>query len=266
MKASAPCETGGMTANDRLAAQAASFGAAAAAYQRGRPGYPPEAIDWLLPARPRRVLDLGAGTGKLTSVLHGRGLDVVAVEPSGGMREQLSVSVPDIPVFAGTAEDIPLGDGSVDVVLVAQAWHWVDPRRAIPEVARVLAAGGELGLVWNIRDEREEWVAQLGRIIHGDHHQDLINSAPAVGPPFGPVQRHDVEWRNRISADTLIDLAASRSYIITRPAGERAAVLGAVRHLLDTHPALAGRAEIDVPYVTRCSRTFLAGEGPVSAG
>ena len=87
-----------------------------------------------------------------------------------------------------------------------------------------------------------------------------------VGPPFGPVQRHDVEWRNRISADTLIDLAASRSYIITRPAGERAAVLDAVRRLLDTHPALAGRAEIDMPYVTRCSRTFLAGEGPVSAG
>ena len=130
----------------------------------------------------------------------------------------------------------------------------------------MLAAGGELGLVWNIRDEREEWVAQLGRIIHGDHHEDLINSAPAVGPPFGPIQRRDVEWRSRISPGTLIDLAASRSYIITMPAGERAAVLDAVRHLLDTHPALAGRAEIDLPYLTRCSRTFLGGGQPVSAG
>jgi SAM-dependent methyltransferase len=255
-----------MAADERLRAQAASFGAAAATYQRGRPTYPPAAIDWLLPAGARRVLDLGAGTGKLTSLLHGRGLDVVAVEPSGGMREQLALSVPDVPVLAGTAEEIPLENGSVDVVLAAQAWHWVDPRRAVPEVARVLAAGGQLGLVWNIRDEREEWVAELGRIIHGDHNQDLINSAPAVGPPFGAIERLDVEWRNRITRDTLIDLAASRSYIITMPAGQRAAVLAAVRHLLDTHPALAGRAEIDLPYVTRCSRTFLAGAGPVSAG
>jgi SAM-dependent methyltransferase len=253
-----------MVANERLAAQAASFGAAAGAYERGRPSYPPEALDWLLPPGARRVLDLGAGTGKLTRLLHGRGLDVVAVEPSEGMREQLSRSVEDVPVFAGTAEEIPLSDGSVDVVLVAQAWHWVDPGRAVPEVARVLTAGGELGLLWNVRDEREEWVARLGRIIHGDHGQDMINSAPAVGAPFGPVERLDVEWRSQLSRDAMIDLAASRSYIITMPADERAAVLAGVRQLLDTHPALAGASEVILPYVTRCSRTFLAGGDPVS--
>ncbi|MDX6394053.1 MAG: hypothetical protein QOJ73_5116 [Streptosporangiaceae bacterium] len=258
-----------MAGNDRWAAQAASFGGAAAVYERGRPSYPAEAIEWLLPPGARRVLDLGAGTGKLTRQLRDRGLDVVAVEPSGGMREQLSRSVADVRVFPGSAEHIPLGDGSVDVVLVAQAWHWVDPHRAVPEVARVLTGGGQLGLLWNIRDEREDWVAQLGRIIHGDHAQGMASSAPPVGPPFGPMQRLDVEWRSHLAPETVIDLAASRSYIITMPADERAAALARVRHLLDTHPALAGRAEIVLPYVTRCTRTFLAGgpsRGPVSTG
>jgi SAM-dependent methyltransferase len=255
-----------MAAHDRLAAQAASFGAAAASYERGRPSYPPEAIDWLLPPGARRVLDLGAGTGKLTRLLHDRGLDVVAVEPSEGMRDQLARCVPDVAVHAGCAEEIPLGDGSVDVVLAAQAWHWADPHRAVPEVARVLAPGGQIGLLWNVRDEREEWVAQLGRIIHADHGQDLRSSAPAVGPPFGPVERHDVEWRSQVTPDTVIDLAASRSYIITMPPDERAAVLARVRHLLGTHPALAGAATIVLPYVTRCSRAFLASGKPVSGG
>jgi SAM-dependent methyltransferase len=253
-----------MAANERLMAQASSFGAAAATYERGRPSYPSRAIDWLLPPGARRVLDLGAGTGKLTRLLRGRGLDVVAVEPSGGMREQLTRSVPGAEVRAGMAEDIPLDDGSVDAVLVAQAWHWVDPRRATGEVARVLVPGGQLGLLWNVRDEREDWVAQFGRIIHGDHSQDMASAAPPVGPPFGPVERLDVAWRSHLSPDTVIDLAASRSYVITMPADERAAVLAAVRHLLDTHPALAGVADVVLPYVTRCSRAFLPGGGPVS--
>src|ERR1035438_6697654 len=259
-----------MAGNDRLAAQAASFGGAAAVYERGRPSYPAQAIDWLLPPGARRVLDLGAGTGKLTRQLRDPGLDAVPGGPSGGMREQLSRSVADVQVFPGSAEHIPLGDGSADVVLVAQAWHWVDPHRAVPEVARVLTGGGQLGLLWNVRDEQEDWVAELGRIVHGDHAQDMASSAPSVGPPFGPVERLDVGWRSYLAPETVVDLAASRSYIITMPADERAAVLARVRHLLDTHPALAGRAEIVLPYVTGCTRAVLAGEpvsgGPVSGG
>src|ERR1017187_2208001 len=165
-----------MAANDRLAAQAASFGAAADVYERGRPSYPAKAIDWLLPPGGRRGLDPGAGTGKLTRQLRDRGLDVVAVGPSEGMRAQLSESVADIRVYPGSAEEIPLDDGSVDVVLVAQAWHWVDPGRAVPEVARVLSGGGQLGLLWNVRDERPDWVAQFGRIIHGNE-QDMVSAA-----------------------------------------------------------------------------------------
>ena len=119
-----------------------SFGSAAAAYERGRPSYPPEAIDWLLPRGARHVLDLGAGTGKLTTRLVERGLDVVAVDPIPDMLEVLRTSLPETRALLGTAEEIPLEDNSVDAVLVAQAWHWVDPERAIPEVARVLRPGG----------------------------------------------------------------------------------------------------------------------------
>ncbi|EFD55178.1 methyltransferase [Mycobacterium tuberculosis 02_1987] len=105
-----------------------SFGSAVGAYERGRPSYPPEAIDWLLPAAARRVLDLGAGTGKLTTRLVERGLDVVAVDPIPEMLDVLRAALPQTVALLGTAEEIPLDDNSVDAVLVAQAWHWVDPR------------------------------------------------------------------------------------------------------------------------------------------
>ncbi len=241
---------------DPLEGRAASFGSAAAEYERGRPSYPAEAIDWLLAGDRRRVLDLGAGTGKLTRQLVGRGLDVVAVEPSAGMREQLAGAVPGVTLMGGTAEAIPLPDHSVDAVLVAQAWHWVDPLRAVPEVARVLAPGGRLGLVWNIRDEREAWVRELGRVMHGD--DDPRSPAPAVGPPFTPLQRHDIEWRYRVTPEAVIDLVTSRSYVITLAPAPRAALLAQVRTLINTHPDLAGRAEIEVPYVTECYRADLS--------
>jgi SAM-dependent methyltransferase len=239
------------------AAQARSFGAAAATYERGRPGYPSAALDWLLPARARRVLDLGAGTGKLTRALLDRRVEVVAVEPSDGMRDEITRVLPEVRVLAGSAEKIPLPDGAVDAVLVAQAWHWVDLARAVPEVARVLSPGGRLGLVWNVRDERQDWVAELGRIIHGGVEQEMDTSNPAVGPPFGPIERFDVEWSNHLTPATLLDLVASRSYVIVLPAEKRDGVLTAVRDLIDNHPALAGRDEIAMPYVTRCSRTHV---------
>lgn len=250
-----------MTLDARQQAQAASFGAAAGAYERGRPPYPPEAIDWLLPAAARQVLDLGAGTGKLTRQLCGRGLAVTAVEPSAGMREQLRQAVPGAAVQAGTAEQIPLAGQSVDAVLVAQAWHWVDPLRAVREVARVLRPGGRLGLLWNIRDEREDWVARLGAIMRRAEGRQpgstTVSSNPQVGPPFGSLQRLDVEWVHRPSPAALVDMVASRSYIITMPDAGRAAVLDGVRDLLRTHPALAGADEVGLPYITRCSRTDL---------
>jgi len=169
--------------------------------------------------------------------------------------------VPGVRALAGSAERIPLPGRSVDAVLVAQAWHWVDPVVAVPEVARVLQPGGLLGLLWNIRDERADWVAELGAALRrSDGPQsasNTVSSAPLVGPPFGPVERHDVEWVHHISPDALIDMVASRSYVITLPSADRAALLSEVRRLIQTYPALAGADEIALPYVTRCWRAKL---------
>lgn len=232
-----------------------SFGSAAAAYERGRPSYPPEAIDWLLPAGARQVLDLGAGTGKLTTRLVERGLDVVAVDPIPEMLEVLRNALPKTRALLGTAEEIPLPDNSVDAVLIAQAWHWVDPARAIPEVARVLRPGGRLGLVWNIRDERLGWVRELGRIIGSDDEGDRLDvTLPA---PFTALERHRVEWTNYLTPQALVDLVASRSYCITSPADLRTRTLDQVRELLASHPALANSTGLALPYVSVCIRTTL---------
>ena len=234
-----------------------SFGSAAAAYERGRPSYPPEAIDWLLPTAAHKVLDLGAGTGKLTTRLVERGLDVVAVDPIPDMLELLRASLPKTRALLGTAEEIPLEDNSVDAVLVAQAWHWVDPERAIPEVARVLRPGGRLGLVWNTRDERLGWVRELGRIIGSDGDKGRFDvTLPA---PFDEPQRHQIEWTNYLTPQALIDLVASRSYCITSPTEVRTRTLDQVRELLATHPSLANSTGLAMPYVTVCIRATLSG-------
>ena len=188
-----------------------------------------------------------------------RGLDVVAVEPSPGMRGELARVLPGTRVLAGSAEQIPLGDATVDVVLFAQAWHWVDPARAVREVARVLSPGGTLGLVWNERDERVGWVAELGRIIGETRDQDNepgenTSDHPRVGPPFSPPERHDVPWVHHLSVAELVDMVASRSYVILLPPDERQVLIDRVRGLVETDPALAGRPEISMPFVTQCWR------------
>jgi SAM-dependent methyltransferase len=233
-----------------------SFGEEAAAYERGRPSYPPDAIDWLLQKDARNVLDLGAGTGKLTVRLVERGLDVIAVDPIPEMLEVLSHSLPDVPALLGSAEEIPLPDDSVDSVLVAQAWHWFDPERAIKEVARVLRPGGRLGLVWNTRDERLGWVKDLGSIV--GHEEDPFSRRVTLPEPFTDVERHQVEWTSYLTPQALIDLVASRSYSITSPAAVRSKTLDQVRQLLVTHPALVNATGLALPYITVCVRATLA--------
>lgn len=233
-----------------------SFGSEAAAYERGRPSYPPEAIDWLLPAAASDVLDLGAGTGKLTTRLVERGLNVIAVDPIPEMLELLTNSLPDTPALLGTAEEIPLADNSVDAVLVAQAWHWFDPERAAAEVSRVLRPGGRLGLVWNTRDERMGWVKDLGQII--GHENDPFNHEVTLPAPFADTERQQVEWTSYLTPQALIDLVASRSYCITSPEQVRTRTLGQVRELLNTHPALANSSGLALPYVTVSIRSTLS--------
>lgn len=242
-------------------AQARSFGAAAAAYERGRPTYPDAALDWLLPPGTRRVLDLGAGTGKLTRSLVARGLDVVAVEPTAGMREQFAEVLPDVELLDGTAEALPFPDAAdapdtgFDAVLLAQAWHWVDPATAAPEIARVLRPGGRLCLLWNVRDVSVDWIGRLDRSLPGAGEEGLGSLAPRVGPPFGPVERFDVSWSMPLTVEGLIDLTLSRSWVITLDEERRQTVLADVRSLASERLESVGHLEMD--YVTRCSRATL---------
>ncbi|MEO8815764.1 MAG: class I SAM-dependent methyltransferase [Mycobacterium sp.] len=236
-----------------------SFGSQAAAYERGRPSYPPEAIDWLLPPNAHDVLDLGAGTGKLTARLVERGLNVVAVDPVAEMLEVLRASLPATPALLGTAEQIPLPDNSVDAVLVAQAWHWFDPTRAVPELLRVLRPGGRLGLVWNTRDERLGWVKELGRIIGREDARDVVDAGVTLPEPFTGIESHQLDWTSYLTPQALIDLVASRSYCITSPDAVRTKTLDQVRELLATHPALAGTTGLALPYVTVCVRATATG-------
>ena len=149
-----------------LKRRATSFGQVADEYARGRPGYPAEAIDWVLESAPGgRVVDLGAGTGKLTRALVAPGRTVTAIEPLDEMRERLADDLPEVMTLAGSAESMPVPDASADAVFVAQAFHWFDPVPALNEIARVLTAGGMLGLIWNTRDDSEPWVAEFSRIL-----------------------------------------------------------------------------------------------------
>ncbi len=237
-----------------------SFGSEAAAYERGRPSYPPEAVDWLLAPtdsfRAREVLDLGAGTGKLTTRLVERGLSVTAVDPIAEMLDMLRGALPDTPALLGSAEQIPLPDNAVDAVLVAQAWHWFDPERATAEIIRVLRPGGRLGVLWNTRDERSGWVRDFGRIVGLEHDRD--NATVDLPTEFTDVATHQIQWTNYITRDALIDYVASRSYCITSPAEVRTRTLENVRELLDTHPALINSTGLAMPYITVCVRATLA--------
>ena len=236
-----------------------SFGSQAAAYERGRPSYPPEAVDWLLAPTDtwvaRDVLDLGAGTGKLTTRLVERGLTVIAVDPIAEMLEMLRTALPDTPALLGSAEQIPLPDNAVDAVLVAQAWHWFDQERAVAEIARVLRPGGRLGVLWNTRDQRSGWVKDFGRIVGLEHDRD--NATVDLPEPFTDIATHQVEWTNYITPQALIDYVASRSYCITSPAEVRARTLDEVRELLVNHPSLANATGLAMPYITVCVRATL---------
>ena len=238
---------------DRRAVQARSFGAAAAAYDRGRPSYPEAAVHWCLPTNVRRVLDLGAGTGKLTEVLVRLGLDVVAVEPLAGMRAQLSENLPAVQVLDGTGEQIPLPDASVDAVLCAQAWHWVDPDRAAPEVARVLRPGGRLALLWNVRDaDASGWSSALNDLLEKYDRLSATDDAVRVGPPFGEPVREDFGWSQSLTHAALVDMVVSRSYFITSSDQEKQDFLEELHKQVLGREDVRNRETLELPYRTEC--------------
>lgn len=237
------------------AEHANSFGPAALVYEASRPGYPVEAVDWLVRADARRVLDIGAGTGKFTRMLHAEGRTVIAVDPSPQMLEVLRDKVPGVETLLGTAEELPLPDSDVDAVTLAQAWHWVDEARGVPEIARVLKPGGTLGLVWNSRDERVDWVRELGEAMGSN---ESITPASldevGVGTPFEPGEVTELRWAQELSRPGLIALVRSRSHFLVKDAAQQAAVLREVEAVLDRHPEIERRGVIELPYVTRAFR------------
>lgn len=234
---------------------ATGFDRAAAEYERSRPGYPREVVDLLvaeLPLRPRsRVLDLAAGTGKLTRALLQTGARVLAVEPVEGMRRQLKVMCPDVELLEGTAEAIPLPGESLDAVTVAQAFHWFDADVAVAEIARVLRTNGGLALLWNARDESVPWLAEMSRIIRWDERQlanykrrDWAGVLSASGR-FGEVKRHRHRWEQPMTRERLADRVRSISYIAASAEDDREALVARVLEAVGDEPET-----FPLPYVT----------------
>ncbi len=190
---------------------AVGFQRGAADYERARPSYPPEVLD-LLP-RTGRIVDLAAGTGKLTRLLPG---DVLAVEPVAAMR---AIAATFAPAVGGVAEALPLRDACADAVTVAQAFHWFDARRALAEIRRVLKPGGTLLLVWNDRDDRVPWVAAMTAIIHahdpGDAYEMVTDWHEVIGAVggFTPVEQREVLNPQTATVDLVVDRARSTSYV-----------------------------------------------------
>jgi SAM-dependent methyltransferase len=238
---------------DERRGRATSFAEVADAYERGRPGYPLDAVRWLAGDAPADVVDLGAGTGKLTRSLVAHGHRVTAVEPLPEMLEQLRGAVPGATALVGGAESIPLHDAVADVVTCAQSFHWFDHEAALPEIARVLRPGGRLALVWNTRDDSDAWVAELSDTIVG---RESIQDGDALdpleaSPYFEQVERASFAFSQRLDRQTLRDLVISRSYCAVLSEAERAPTLERVDRLFDAH---AVEGVLELPYATECFR------------
>jgi SAM-dependent methyltransferase len=221
-----------------------SFGAVAETYDRHRPGYPPEALAWLLGEAPLRVADVGSGTGRLAVVEQALGHDVVSIDPDAQMRAVAERSLPGL-TAEGTAESLPLPDSSVDAVTIAQAWHWVDAERGLPELARVIRPGGVLGVMWNFRDETG-WVADYARLLPDEDTRRTARPAPVLGTRFAPVELRVFHHAMPLAPLDLVGLALSSSTVAANP--ERDAILAEVGELARTHPELAGRDRVLMPY------------------
>jgi ubiquinone/menaquinone biosynthesis C-methylase UbiE len=242
------------------ARHAGSFGGVAADYDAARPSYPAEAVAWLAGEPPRDVLDLGAGTGKLTQLLVAAGHRVTAADPSTGMLDQLHRRLPGVVTVVGAAESLPLPDASFDVITVAQAWHWVDEAVAPLECARLLRPGGRLALVWNERDESVEWVRAVWQPLNRDGGtgmsllRDGWQREVTARAPFGPVQEQVFRHEQTLSRAAILRLVGSRSSVAVLEPPARATLLAEVTAVLDDHPDTRGRDDLVLPYETRCYR------------
>ena len=220
---------------------ALGFARGAAVYERARPTYPAQAVDWAVERLGLTggavVLDLAAGTGKLTRELLARGLSVLAVDPSPEMLAQLRATLPAMDASEGTAEALPLADGSVDAVTVAQAFHWFDPQPALREIHRVLRPDGGLALVWNTRDLDDPVHAAWDEVVRdargaiGDRLDSDERAEIERSGLFGPVEEFQHRWTQRLTVDQFVDVVASRSYVAALDEPKKASMLARVRRL-----------------------------------
>jgi SAM-dependent methyltransferase len=246
-----------------------SFGGAAAAYAQHRPDYAQAAVHWALAEAPgRRVLDLGAGTGKLTASLATAGYDVVAVEPDPAMLAELRRSVPHVPALPGSAEAIPLPDGSVDAVVAGHALHWFDMALAGPEMTRVLMPDGTLAGLWNVVDDRVDWVAEVARVGGSAAlgTRDVLSSwraatagtyLPGAGAVarFGRPERREFPHEQRHTADSLTAKIATHAGLLVMAEPERIATLDRIRGVLAGSSETAV-GEFRLPMLTAVLRVY----------
>lgn len=236
---------------DLHARRASSFGAQAAAYAEHRPDYPATAIDWVLDGlTTTKVLDLAAGTGKLTESLVDRGYDVTAVEPDPAMLAELRGRYPLVEALTGTAEEIPLPDASVDAVFVGQAFHWFDVPRALAEIGRVLRPGGVLGMLWNYEDDRVDWVVEYEKLVStGVSRGTAQNPFPDNHPVFGTFEQELFDHSVRRTAEGVAAMVATHSHMLVATDEERTAALDRLVAYLKSRPETAD-GEFDLPMRT----------------
>ncbi len=236
--------------------RARAFSLVAAEYDRGRPGYAAEAIGWLLGDKPLDVVDLGAGTGKLSHALVAAGHRVTAVEPLSEMRAILQDRVREARVLNGTAEETGLPDACADAVVAGAAFHWFDRARAFPEISRILRAPGVVGLLGNGFDTSVQWVAHLREILGGSRlgRPGHWPSDEELLQYFDSVQERDFPHEQTVDRDLLRDLALSRSSIATLETVQQEELLNRVAELWVNEPELRGRHQARLGYLTRVRR------------
>lgn len=249
---------------------AASFAGDARQYADSRPPYPTAAVSWMVGSAPNAVLDLGAGAGALTTALEAAGHCVVAADPSASMVAEL-VERRSVPAVRCATEQLPFRTSDFGAVTVATAFHWFDPERALPEIARVLRPAGVLALAWNSREESNGVGERLGRLLRaaqpaglqGDWATGSVTAVTQSGL-FGDLKYADFSFTHRLNRRAFEGLVASRSYVAVLAAAQRRALLDDVRRLFDeaATAAAAGAASepsVELPYRTQCWRAASRG-------